>query len=274
MATRDAMEFINEQGDATLQRFIERFEFRGKDPTFVAYREAYLDQLGLSPSAAVLELGCGTGVVARALAGRAGFSGPITGVDQSPVLLEAAGRLAAEEGVGERIEFRLGDAHALELADASFDVIIAHTLVSHVSDPATVLAEAARVARPGGAVVVFDGDYASWTFGCSDAVLAKAMEEALLAAVISKPRVLRDLPRLLRRAGLRLGQTQAQVYAEVGTGRFFLGQVETYGPVVARAGLLPAEQVQAWMEEQRQASEQGVFFGACNYYAYLASRPT
>lgn len=83
MATRDAMEFINEQGDATLQRFIERFEFRGKDPTFVAYREAYLDQLGLSPSAAVLELGCGTGVVARALAGRAGFSGPITGVEGS-----------------------------------------------------------------------------------------------------------------------------------------------------------------------------------------------
>jgi ubiquinone/menaquinone biosynthesis C-methylase UbiE len=150
MATRDAMEFINEQDDAALQRFIERFEFRGKDPTFVAYREAYLDQLGLSPSAAVLELGCGTGVVARALAGRAGFSGPITGVDQSPVLLEAAGRLAAEEGVGERIEFRLGDAHALELADASFDVVIAHTLVSHVSDPATVLQEAARGGPPGG----------------------------------------------------------------------------------------------------------------------------
>ena len=85
---------------------------------------------------------------------------------------------------------------------------------------------------------------------------------------------MREMPRLLRRAGLQMSKTQAHVYAEIGTGRFFLGQVETYGPVVARAGLLPVEQVQAWMVEQRQASEQGVFFGATNYYTYLASRPT
>jgi SAM-dependent methyltransferase len=272
MATRDAMEFINEQDEATLQRFIQRFEYRGKDPTFIAYREAYLDELDLAPSAAVLELGCGTGVVARALAGRAGFSGPITAVDQSPVLLDAARQLAAEEGVAQRVEFRVGDVHGLDFPDAGFDVVIAHTLVSHVTDPLAVLEEAARVVRPGGAVVVFDGDYASWTFGCSDPVLGKAMEEALLAAVISKPRVLRDMPRLVRQAGLGLVENQAHVFAEIGTGRFFLGQVETYGPVVARAGLLPAEQVQAWVAEQRQASEQGVFFGACNYYTYIARR--
>jgi SAM-dependent methyltransferase len=272
MATRDAMEFINEQDDATLQRFIDRFEFRGKDPTFSAYRDAYLDTLGLHPSATVLEIGSGTGVVARALASRTGFSGTVTAVDQSPVLLDAARRLAAAEGVAERVDFRVGDAHGLDLADASYDAVIAHTLVSHVTDPAAVLEEAARVVRPGGAVVVFDGDYASWTFGCSDPVLGKAMEEALLAAVISKPRVLRDMPRLLRQAGLQVVRTQAHVYAEIGRGRFFLGQVEAYGPVVARAGLLPAEQVQAWVDEQRQSSEQGVFFGACNYYTYIAGR--
>ena len=39
---RDAMQFVNEQDDATLERFIDRLELRGKDPTFVAYREAYL----------------------------------------------------------------------------------------------------------------------------------------------------------------------------------------------------------------------------------------
>jgi ubiquinone/menaquinone biosynthesis C-methylase UbiE len=125
MATRDAMEFINEQDDATLQRFIQRFEYRGKDPTFIAYREAYLDKLDLAPSAAVLELGCGTGVVARALAGRVGFSGPIIGVDQSPVLLDAARQLAAEAGVAQRVEFRAGDVHALDLPDARFDAVIA-----------------------------------------------------------------------------------------------------------------------------------------------------
>ena len=40
MTARDAMEFMNEQDEATLQRFVERLEFRGRDPKFVAYRDA------------------------------------------------------------------------------------------------------------------------------------------------------------------------------------------------------------------------------------------
>jgi hypothetical protein len=91
------------------------------------------------------------------------------------------------------------------------------------------------------------------------------MEEALWAVAISKPWVLREMPRLLRRAGLRPVETQAHVYAEIGTGRFLLGQAETFGPLVARVGLLSAEQVEAWLAEQLQAIEQGLFFGACNY---------
>ena len=73
---RDAMQFINEQSDATLERFIERLEFRGTDPAFAAYRDAYLELIDLPRAAAVLDLGCGTGVVARALAAREEFAGP------------------------------------------------------------------------------------------------------------------------------------------------------------------------------------------------------
>ena len=99
---RDAMQFINEQDTATLERFIQRLEYRGTDPTFTAYRDAYLELLELPPTAAVLDLGCGTGVVARAIAARDGFTGTVTGVDQSPDFVAAAHRLAADEGVAER----------------------------------------------------------------------------------------------------------------------------------------------------------------------------
>ena len=85
MSARDAYEHINEQDEATVQSFVNRLEFRGKDATFSRYRDEYLDKLRLSPSATVLDLGCGTGVLARAIAARAGFTGRITGVDQSPV---------------------------------------------------------------------------------------------------------------------------------------------------------------------------------------------
>ena len=135
MSARDAMEFINEQDQATLERFVERLEFRGKDPTFVGYRDAYVERMALARTADILEVGSGTGVVARALASREGFSGRVTAVEQSPVLAEVARRLADEEGVGERTEFRVGDAHALDFPDACFDAVVAHTTVSHVTDP-------------------------------------------------------------------------------------------------------------------------------------------
>src|SRR5215472_5150711 len=77
MSGRDVFEFINKQDEATLQSLINRLEFRGNDPTFVGYRDAYVDRMGLSASAAVLDIGCGTGVFARALARRPGFSGSI-----------------------------------------------------------------------------------------------------------------------------------------------------------------------------------------------------
>jgi ubiquinone/menaquinone biosynthesis C-methylase UbiE len=272
MATRDAFEFINELDRPTVEALINRLEFRAHDATFVQFREAYLEKLALPAPAAVLDLGCGTGVLARALAARNGFAERLVGVDQSPVLIEAAQQLAVDEGVSGRIDFRVGDVHHLDLPDGVFDAAIAHTLLSHVSDPLLVLREAARVVRPGGWVVVFDGDYASWTFGCSDPVLGRAMEDAIMAAVVSKPRVMRDMPRLLHELGLQRDDTLGFVYLDIGKGAFFPGAAEAYAPLVGRSGLLPQADVDRWLTEQRQAIRDETFFSACNYYAYLARR--
>jgi SAM-dependent methyltransferase len=269
---RDAMQFVNEQDDATLERFIQRLEFRGADETFVGYRDAYMALVDLAAAGAVVDLGCGTGVVARAVAAREEFGGTVTGIDQSPVFIAAAERFAAGEGVADRIEFVVGDVHALPFADASFDVAIAHTLVSHVPDPLAVVSEAARVVRPGGTVAIFDGDYASLTFGCRDLELARAMEAGIQSIVMSTPRVMRDLPRVLRQAGLRLTATQAHVYAEAGAGDFMLNLAETYGPIAGASGAVPAGEVEAWLADQRRAAQDGTFFAACNYYAYVATQ--
>jgi SAM-dependent methyltransferase len=164
--------------------------------------------------------------------------------------------------------------HAMDFPDARFDAAVAHTVISHVLDPLTVLQDAARVVRPGGRIAVFDGDYASWTFACADHALGKAMEEGIIAAVVNQPRVMRDMPRLLRQAGLERADTLAYVYADIGQGTFFPGAMEGYAPLVAREGFVPAAQVEAWLTEQRRAMAEGVFFAACNYYAYIARRVT
>jgi hypothetical protein len=100
------------------------------------------------------------------------------------------------------------------------------------------------------------------------------MDEALVGAVFTNPRVMRVLPRLLQQTGLEIMATTAYVYAEIGTGTFFAGFAETYAPLVQRAGLMTARQVEDWLLEQRRALEQHTFFAACNFYAYVIRRPT
>jgi len=111
-----------------------------------------------------LDVACGPGVISRAMAGRVGS---VSGVDLTPAMVEEAERRAREEGI-DNVGFALGDATALELADGSFDGAITRLSLHHIPAPDRVVAEMARVVRPGGWVVVsdiagdHDGKAAAW----------------------------------------------------------------------------------------------------------------
>lgn len=98
----------------------------------------------------VLELGCGTGNVQRALAARPEFPAPI-GLDASPQMLALTGRKLARAGLGARLV--RADARALPFPPARFDCLVATFPSEYILDPAT-LAEARRALRPDGRLVV------------------------------------------------------------------------------------------------------------------------
>ena len=110
--------------------------------------------------------------------------------------------MADEEGLGSQVEFRSGDTRELDSPDGEFDSVVAHTLVSHVQVALTVLNEATRVNKLGGLIAIFDGDYASMTFALDDPVDSKRYDEALIRAIVTSPRVMRQMPRLMQQAGL------------------------------------------------------------------------
>ena len=261
-----------ELGEPALAAMVARLEQRGGHRSFAAMLHAYLDRLPLASARSVLDLGCGTGVAARAVASRPEFAGRVVGIDLSPHMVAAARRRAHEQGLAERITFQIGDCLALEEVDAACDIVIAHTLMSHVPAPDAVLAEAARVVRPGGTVAIFDIDPASLTFGTEDPAYGARMEAAISAALLAHPRLMRTMPLLLRRAGLELVDSLAWVISEIGTGDFWVGALDSFLVLVPEAGVLSPDEIQAFVDAQRRASAEGTFFASANYYAYLARR--
>jgi SAM-dependent methyltransferase len=115
----------------------------------------------LRPGLDLLDVGCGPGTITVDLAARVA-PGRVVGLDVSPAPLAEARALAADAGV--EVEFGVGDVYALEAADDSFDVVHAHQVLQHLTDPVAALREMVRVCRPGGVVAVRDVDYAATTW--------------------------------------------------------------------------------------------------------------
>jgi 2-polyprenyl-3-methyl-5-hydroxy-6-metoxy-1,4-benzoquinol methylase len=109
----------------------------------------------------VLDVGCGPGTITVDLAARV-VPGRVVGLDVSSAPLAEVRDLAARSQVA--VEFAVGDVYALEAPDDSFDVVHAHQVLQHLTDPVAALREMARVCRPGGLVAVRDVDYATVTW--------------------------------------------------------------------------------------------------------------
>ena len=272
MVARDPHRFVNELDGSVIERLIARLEGRAKDVVFTRLFDKYAAHLAPHSTAQVLEVGCGTGATIRALARRTDFTGKAFGVDQSAPFIDAARKFARDENVGDRVDFMVGDAHSLDFPSAMFDAVFAHTLVSHVTDPETVLREMVRVVRPGGLVAVFDGDYASLTYGFADHGFGQQMDAALATASFNNPRIMRELPGLIPRLGLQMHQAWGDAVVEIGKGSYFRSFAETYVPFVIKAGLFSAEAAEGWLKAQRQSMDDGTFFASCNYYTYLTKR--
>ena len=127
----------------------------------------------LQPGQRVLDVACGTGVLAREAAVRVGAVGSVTGLDPNPGMLTVARRLAPG------VEWQEGAAEALPYPDRSFDAVVSQFGLMYFTDRRQALREMLRVLRPGGhlAVAVWDS---------LDNTPAYAAEMALLERVVGQ----------------------------------------------------------------------------------------
>jgi SAM-dependent methyltransferase len=116
----------------------------------------------LEPGQRLLDVGCGPGTITVDLAALVA-PGEVVALDREAAILDEVGRLAAERGLA-NVTTAVGDVYALGFGDRTFDVVHAHQLLQHLSDPVAALREMRRVTRPGGVVAVRDADYAAMTW--------------------------------------------------------------------------------------------------------------
>lgn len=113
----------------------------------------------LREGASVLDVGCGPGTITLDLAEAVG-GGHVIGIEPVEEPLVEARRNAAARGDA-RTTFVRGDVYELPWRTGTFDVVHAHQVLQHLTDPVAAVREMARVTRPGGLVAVRDVDYAS-----------------------------------------------------------------------------------------------------------------
>ena len=131
---------------------ISEVYLREVDRRFAPVVAGVIKRGGLEPGLNVLDLGTGTGSVARQAATLVAPGGAVTGIDISTEMLSLASRAAAEAGLN-NVGFREGRAEAIPAPDGAFDAVLASLSLMYVIDRAAAAREMARVMRPGGRLV-------------------------------------------------------------------------------------------------------------------------
>jgi ubiquinone/menaquinone biosynthesis C-methylase UbiE len=169
-------------------------------------RETGEQALDVQPGECVLEIGYGTGNTMIHLATAVGDSGSVSGIDVSTGMLEVATKKLTSKGFAERIDLSVGDARKLPYEDNTFDAAFASFTLElfPLEDIPVVLAEVARVLKPGGRLGVVS--MATVQEGDKPSGLEKTyvwMHEHFPHIVDCQPI---DVVRLVENAGLKMQQ--------------------------------------------------------------------
>lgn len=150
----------------------ETYEREMVPALFGPWAPLLIELTGIHTGESVLDLACGTGIVARHAARCAGSDGRVVGLDINPDMLEVARDAAAREGLA--IEWELGQMESLPFGADEFDVALCQHGLQFVPDRQQALAQTHRVLRPGGRLAL-----AAWQ-GLDRHPLRAAFNEALV----------------------------------------------------------------------------------------------
>ncbi len=264
----DIFAHITEADPAMLEIIAGVLETRAAIPQQQEMLASYLAELDFPEDARVLEVGCGTGPVARVLAGRPGVA-QVVGIDPSPVLLDKARSLS--EGLA-RLSYQEADGKALPFEDGGFDIVIIHTTLTHVPGPEAILQEAARVLKAGGGLGVCDGDFSTVTLSVGDCDPLQACAAAFVENFVNDRWLVRRLPALVAAAGFEVEPLRSYGLIETKDPGLTMTWVDRGADALVAAGRIGADLAAALKAEGRRRAAAGSFFGYMKYASLVAQK--
>ena len=234
-------------------------------PDLTTVRERQIDLLGPQAGWRIADIGCGPGAFAAALCAR---GARVTAIDSARAMLNAV------EARGLGCELVLADALALPLAPRSHDAACLVQVLEYVEDPVAALREAARVVRPGGAVLAADTDWDTQGFNVADRELGRRVMQAWAD---SKPDgwAGRRLRGWLTAAGLVPEEGCAVVLdaTEWGGDTFIAHNWPYYRRGLERAGRVSAADLARFEAEIEESAASGAFYWSVVRHAWRARAP-
>lgn len=262
--------FAGVDGAGDARSFVTYLDLIHSMPFFQECKHQSYQKLAIRPGASVLEIGCGNGVDAAILAGMAGPTGQVIGIDVSSTMLTSA---RTRDCTGSTVPgYALCDASNLAFSDEIFDGVRADRVLQHTKDPSVVIREMARVTRKAGKIVVFEPDWETFVLwpgerevtrkilnfwcdhiptGWAGRCLYTGFSAAGLSDVEVTPvsLVINSLP-LARR----------------------IFDLETTATLAVQAGIVSSRQAESWAEEHSRADAAGHFFSSLTFYLVTGTK--
>jgi ubiquinone/menaquinone biosynthesis C-methylase UbiE len=239
-------------------------------PAIQRLRASAFELLGARLGHRLLEAGCGTGDVTRALAGIVGRDGFVVGVEASSVMLREARRRLGAGNLP--VELRSGDVNDLDDPDGSFDGVMCERVFQHLDRPDLAIAELVRVTRSGGRICVVDTDWGMHAVHGADPALTAKIVDAWRANA-ANGLAGRRLPSLFAGASVRDTTVIAATITSTDPRRPTLPPFTTMATVAERSGAVAAGAGATWLAQLVDAGRRGEFFWAVTMFAVGGTRP-
>jgi arsenite methyltransferase len=246
-----------------------RLEAAYMTPDIVRQREVTLRCLALSPGETVVDIGSGPGFLCESMASVVGPAGRVLGLDISEGLLDAARRRNATPW----LTYSLGDAMALDLPDASFDIAVSAQVFEYVSDCDRALRELHRVLKPGGRGLVVATDWDGVVWHSSDRARMARMLHAW-EAHCADPRLPRTLAPRLKAAGLTIDEVRGHpiINTRLGADTYSEGIMELMANFVRKQKGVDGGEIDGWAADLRALSAQGRYFFALTRFLFRVTK--